>query len=519
MVTLYINGYETPVIVDDWFPSKWGRPAFSKTKNGEIWPMLLEKAWAKVHGSYMRTEGGQTAHATQHLLGIPAFTINHDEKETESLKRNFFRAMKRYDERNFVILASSRSGTNDQYSDGIVLGHAYSVISVVEFQAYGRNIQLMKMRNPWGKQGEWTGDWSDESDLWTDEFREICGSTVGDDGIFFIPLENYLTHFSETSVGCREENAHVSVANYQQDRTAYFKFRLNEDHHQFAVTVCQQGDRLGRYRPQSREDRYVPSPFSMLMIDLDSGNIIENSRAKTRQNFFHSLLINNPVMDQGNYLLVVDVAWDGSVNLDPGFDDILVRTYSLEPIILHKIEESEGRQYLRQALKTEGKHTKNKQYRNYYRESDAEYGQQVYRVSDPNTSVGFYSFVYRANQSRFGSTEKFNLTLTGLDFVGYVEEDFETIESGSDNIIVMRCQEAFGSTGFGMSYAMQARAMSDAEIVEKCKQEAVNQLTNDVTYQMMLTTIGGCILFHVHDTDKGRKITVDIEGSENLRIE
>ena len=114
-MTLYINGYETPVIVDDWFPSKWGRPAFSKTKNGEIWPMLLEKAWAKVHGSYMRTEGGQTAHATQHLLGIPAFTINHDEKETESLKRNFFRAMKRYDERNFVILASSRSGTNDQY--------------------------------------------------------------------------------------------------------------------------------------------------------------------------------------------------------------------------------------------------------------------------------------------------------------------------------------------------------------------------------------------------------------------
>lgn len=79
LVNLFINGYETPVIVDDWFPSKWGRPAFCKTHNGEIWPMLLEKAWAKVHGSYMRTEGGQTAHATQHLLGIPAFTLNHDD--------------------------------------------------------------------------------------------------------------------------------------------------------------------------------------------------------------------------------------------------------------------------------------------------------------------------------------------------------------------------------------------------------------------------------------------------------
>lgn len=135
--------------------------------------------------------------------------------------------MKMYDERDFVILASSRSGTNDQYQDGIVLGHAYSVISVFEFQAYGQNVQLMKMRNPWGKQGEWTGDWSDESDLWTDEYREICGSSIGDDGIFFIPLENYLTHFCETSVGVREEHCHVSVANYQKDRTAYYKFKLD----------------------------------------------------------------------------------------------------------------------------------------------------------------------------------------------------------------------------------------------------------------------------------------------------
>lgn len=285
------------------------------------------------------------------------------------------------------------------------------------------------------------------------------------------------------------------------------------------MTVCQQGDRLGHCRPQSRDDRYVPSPFSLLMIDLDSGNIIESSRENTRQNFFHTLLINKPIMDKGNYLLVIDVCWDESVHLDPGYDDILVRAYSIEPVILNKIDENEGRDYLREALKLEGKHTKNKQHRQYYRESDAEYGQQVYRVSDPSTNVGYYSFVYRANNSRYGSTEKFKLSLTGLDFVGYVEEDFETIESGTDNIIVMRCQEAFGSTGFGMSYAMQARGMSEAEIVEKCKQEAVKQLTNDVTYQMMLTSIGGCILFHVHDTNKGRKITVDIEGSQNLRVE
>jgi calpain-15 len=52
------------------------------------------------------------------------------------------------------------------------------------------------MRNPWGKQGEWTGDWSDDSDLWTPALSKLVGHTQADDGIFFIPLENYLTHFT-----------------------------------------------------------------------------------------------------------------------------------------------------------------------------------------------------------------------------------------------------------------------------------------------------------------------------------
>jgi len=48
-----------------------------------------------------------------------------------------------------------------------VLGHAYSLISLNEFTAHGQLVKLMKMRNPWGKQGEWNGAWSDKSNLWT----------------------------------------------------------------------------------------------------------------------------------------------------------------------------------------------------------------------------------------------------------------------------------------------------------------------------------------------------------------
>ena len=54
-VRLYINGEPETVVVDDHFPhflvnKNW---AFSRADNdNEIWVLLLEKAWAKVFGSY-----------------------------------------------------------------------------------------------------------------------------------------------------------------------------------------------------------------------------------------------------------------------------------------------------------------------------------------------------------------------------------------------------------------------------------------------------------------------------------
>lgn len=52
---LFINGERHEVVVDDYFPwstlkENW---AFSKSmQDKEIWVLLLEKAWAKIFGSY-----------------------------------------------------------------------------------------------------------------------------------------------------------------------------------------------------------------------------------------------------------------------------------------------------------------------------------------------------------------------------------------------------------------------------------------------------------------------------------
>jgi calpain-15 len=107
----------TPVIVDDWFPTVYGKAAFCSSTTGELWGMLFEKAWAKLHGSYGRTSGGQTTHAAQHMTGLPAKAFKHNE---EGDKNAFFKKMLRFDNDHCTMLASSPDGTNDKKVNGIV---------------------------------------------------------------------------------------------------------------------------------------------------------------------------------------------------------------------------------------------------------------------------------------------------------------------------------------------------------------------------------------------------------------
>lgn len=46
----------------------------------------------------------------------------------------------------------------------------------------------------------------------------------------------------------------------------------------------------------------------------------------------------------------------------------------------------------------------------FYRQTDAEFGHDLFRVSGQNYySQGFYSYIYRENKSKFSSVEQFSL--------------------------------------------------------------------------------------------------------------
>jgi calpain-15 len=75
------NGQRQLVCVDNYIPTKAGRFAFSRSNGKEMWAVMLEKAWAKIHGSYERIEAGDTQTTLRDLTGAPGDT--HDLKDKE----------------------------------------------------------------------------------------------------------------------------------------------------------------------------------------------------------------------------------------------------------------------------------------------------------------------------------------------------------------------------------------------------------------------------------------------------
>ena len=90
-----------------------------------------------------------------------------------------------------LLGAGSLSGSDTNKNEqGVVLGHAYSILDVREVEGH----RLLQMRNPWGT-GEWTGRWSDRSTEWTPRYKKLLKYEDCDDGKFWISFEDFCSNY------------------------------------------------------------------------------------------------------------------------------------------------------------------------------------------------------------------------------------------------------------------------------------------------------------------------------------
>ena len=103
-IKLTKNGVKKTVYVDDYLPVLQERLVFASSKGPELWVPLIEKAFAKVHGSYGRIVAGNAAEALRDLTGAPSWT--HDLKKYDG---DLFGLLEEADGKKHIVCAGCDS--------------------------------------------------------------------------------------------------------------------------------------------------------------------------------------------------------------------------------------------------------------------------------------------------------------------------------------------------------------------------------------------------------------------------
>ncbi|KAL7565544.1 hypothetical protein ACA910_003821 [Epithemia clementina (nom. ined.)] len=235
---------ERDIVVDERLPVKAdgsGQLLASKpSEDGEMWVCYLEKALAIHCGGWDKITGGQCTHAWALLTGCKEqYTIrinpatgkfacfgkyntnqgkwsqlaNCPHEGEQSMWRNawpavggggsadveltqeeLFIKMCAWDDANFIVGAGCSEKSGD---DGLVDNHAYSVIECHNDVA-GTPIDLIKVRNPWGKGEIEDGEFDDDGPGWKKwpQVKKAVNPVIADDGIFWVTKDEFFKFFS-----------------------------------------------------------------------------------------------------------------------------------------------------------------------------------------------------------------------------------------------------------------------------------------------------------------------------------
>ncbi|KAJ9447957.1 Calpain-B [Diplonema papillatum] len=287
-VRLAKHGWWKWHIVDTYLPvqplNEPGGPCFARNKQepNELWVALLEKCYAKLHGSYVAISGGDPAVALADLTGFP--TVSFDWKEANDA---LFKRMVQHDEHGRLLWVSTPGEDASDYMGGsaseaakakaqkydavgLGTGHAYTVLKValvdIERDGKKRTIRILQIRNPWGNDVEWNRAWSDNSKEWR-EYPEVMEyikhkwdiatpeQMFQKDGSYWMAWNDCLQYFNGGGVCLRHNNwQDVRLKTSFTDGSPEHVFKITPNINCQAVIFGVQHDRRGLPRDDPRKE-------------------------------------------------------------------------------------------------------------------------------------------------------------------------------------------------------------------------------------------------------------------------
>ena len=194
----------TTVLVDDRVPcAKGGGPELGRCRDASaLWMPLLEKAFAKLYGSYSALVGGHVGETLRTLTGCAVldYAFDHDVVAPRVKSGALFDELRARAAAGRALMGcaiSSAAGVEARAAHGLLANHAYGLLGLHELDlGKGKRARLVEIRNPWGHL-EWDGRWSAGSPEWNAARRaQVAYEDGGDDGRFFMDWKDFTTHFN-----------------------------------------------------------------------------------------------------------------------------------------------------------------------------------------------------------------------------------------------------------------------------------------------------------------------------------
>mmetsp|Transcript_26913 Transcript_26913/g.63148 ORF Transcript_26913/g.63148 Transcript_26913/m.63148 type:complete len:449 (-) Transcript_26913:24-1370(-) len=216
------------IVVDDRIPcqraayenSKLFRPIGLQTK--ELFPLLIEKAFAKLCGSYSRLRGCSTAWALRALTGQTTRIFVRGNESWDS--REMEDELDSTGKRSFCLLEADSNVSDDVFFDvlrrhcllqslvcaagaspetGLKAKHAYSILQLERVSAGTKSAhdrRFVKMRDAW--ESSWQGAWSRRSARWANEpeVRQHLDFHAGDASTFWMSWDEFLQTWRTVAV-------------------------------------------------------------------------------------------------------------------------------------------------------------------------------------------------------------------------------------------------------------------------------------------------------------------------------
>ncbi|XP_072794059.1 calpain-13 [Vicugna pacos] len=217
-------GQWVEVVIDDRLPVLNEEYLFVEPCNKqEFWPCLLEKAYAKFHGSYVNLHYGYLPDALMDLSGGVVTNISPHVSSPDLVMM-----VKKAAEAGSLMTCGTLTGPmseSTRMANGLVSRHAYTVTGAEQVW-YRRSWEyLVRLWNPWGKV-EWRGPWSDGSPEWQEIHHQQKSQLYEhkDDGEFWMSCRDFQENFSCLFI-CNQVPISLDHGNMPHERWSQMMFK------------------------------------------------------------------------------------------------------------------------------------------------------------------------------------------------------------------------------------------------------------------------------------------------------